>query len=777
MKAGEGQLKPSSVRNQFRHMHTKGKILGGAALLLGLAHSESQPIITNQPQSLTNIAGTTAVFSVGAGGTEPLSYQWQHYSSWLQGETNASLTLTNVQSITSGDYSVIVTNIENAVTSSAATLTVLFPPHFIFHPTNQSVSLGANVPFGFYATGTPPLYYFLQFQQTNVVGGVGLATPLRLTLLLTNVQIANEGDYVFLITNIAGSATSHVAHLDVDPAFTKITTGSIVTDVGTGTACAWGDYDGDGFLDLIITSAYNPFNNTPQKNLLFHNNGNGTFTKVSNTVITTESRDWRGCAWVDYDNDGKLDLFVTSTDFDGFSSQNELFRNNGDGTFTKMTSVQVGALVPGGGGSEGPVFADYDRDGFIDVYIARYSNDWLFHNNGDATFTGIPNTNGIPVNYEDGYRAMWADFNNDGWPDLFVPVNTPSPCAHAFLYQGIGAGLFTNITSGSIVTSCSFSAAAWADYDNDGYLDLFLVASPVHPNLLYHNNGDGTFTSMPGNVVGPIASLTGTATDCAWGDYDNDGFLDLFLSTYPVTAGGLTTNYLYHNNGNGTFSQVLTGSLVNDKTLGAVSCIWGDYDNDGFLDLFVPCGADLSPSTNLLYRNNGNSNAWLKIKLVGTASNRSAIGAKVRLLSTIRGRAMWQLREINTGTGFSGCPLEAHFGLGDATNIDEVRIEWPSGIVQILTNVAPRQFLTVTEHQQTATIPTPPLLSSVSRLGNSAVDMSASGDPGLLYVFEASTDLLNWTKVGVRSNATGIVSFTDARNAAFGKRFYRVSIP
>lgn len=735
--------------------------------------AQGQPIIITQPQSRTNVLGTDAFFSVVATGTGQLVYQWQRYSAFLAYETNAALILTNVQTGSAGDYSVVITNIEGAVTSAVASLTVIVPPTFTVQPASQSVSVGANASFVFAATGTSPLSYHLRFGQSDLGEVTNSPSGSKATLVVANVQTSNAGDYVVVATNLAGSATSHVAHLDVDPTFTKITTGSIVTDVGTGTACAWGDYDGDGFLDLIVTSALNPVNITPQKNILFRNNRDGTFTKVTNTVITTEVRDWRGCAWVDYDNDGKLDLFVTSTD-DTFSpSQNELFRNNGDGTFTKMTSAQVGALVPGGGGSEGPVFADYDRDGFIDVYIARYSNDWLYHNNGDGTFTQIPNTNGIPINYEDGYRAMWADYNNDGWPDLFVPVNTPDPCHHPFLYRGVGGGLFTNENTSAIEGACGYSVGQWGDYDNDGYPDLLMGGSVNH---LFHNNGDGTFTEMASNVVGNIISSIPELTDVIWGDYDNDGFLDVFLSVLG-TPTSLAANRLYHNNGDGTFSQVLTGSIANDKTIGTPGCAWGDYDNDGFLDLFVACGSDVFPATNLLYRNNGNSNGWFKIKLVGIASNRSAVGAKVRVLATIRGRSMWQLREINTGSGFSGCPLEAHFGLGDATNIDQVRIEWPSGIVQILTNVVPRQFITVTEHQQIQPQPRAPSLGIVSVSTNGIVNLSATGDAGPLYVFEASTNLVNWTKVGVRSNAMGVVTFTDTKPARRGARFYRVSIP
>ena len=278
---------------------------------------------------------------------------------------------------------------------------------------------------------------------------------------------------------------------------------------------------------------------------------------------------------------------------------------------------------------------------------------------------------------------------------------------------------------------------------------------------------------MTSNTVGSIASDAGAFTGCAWGDYDNDGFIDLFVTTYNgcVSPG---VNYLYHNNGDGSFTRVLSGSLANDKGY-AVACAWSDYDNDGFLDLFVARGPCM-PAANLLYRNNGNNNGWLKVKLVGTASNRSAIGAKVRVNATIGGRSSWQLREINTGQGLNANPLEAHFGLGDATNIDLVRIEWPSGIVQTLTNVAPRQFLTVEEHQESGPV-APPSFTSASRSTNGAVNLSVTGVPGRLYLFEGSTNLVNWIKVGVRSNATGTVGFTDPRTTGFGKRFYRVSIP
>src|ERR1044071_8753672 len=314
----------------------------------------------------------------------------------------------------------------------------------------------------------------------------------------------NAGDYEAVVTDGSGSVTSRVAHLDVDPAFTKITAGSIVTDSGNALGCAWGDYDNDGFIDLIVTSAGG------SANVLFHNNRDGSFTKVTNTFITRETRDWRGCAWADYDNDGNLDLFVTSTDAKGFPAENELFRNNGNGTFSKMTASSAGGIVPVAGGSEGCIWADYDNDGFLDMFVARYGPDWLFHSNGDGTFTKMTNTVvGILQDDRDSYGAMWGDYDNDGRPDLFVAVKDDSGLNQTnLLYHNNLNGGFTRTAGGQISAGNEESIACdWADYDNDGYLDLLVVqrGQPLNGkysaslNALYHNNGNGTFTTMTSN--------------------------------------------------------------------------------------------------------------------------------------------------------------------------------------------------------------------------------------------------------------------------------------
>jgi hypothetical protein len=273
-------------------------------------------------------------------------------------------------------------------------------------------------------------------------------------------------------------------------------------------------------------------------------------------------------------------------------------------------------------------------------------------------------------------------------------------------------------------------------------------------NFLYRNTGTGTFARV---TTGAIATDTGHFLGCAWGDYDNDGFLDLFV----CQAFG-ENNALYHDNGDGTFSKITTGSIVNDGGDSA-GCAWGDYDNDGFLDLFVANGADSNAQPNFLYRNDGNSNQWLKIKCVGGPSNRAAIGAKVRV-QTLNGAgaSSWQMREISGGHGFGQNSLIAHFGLGSATNAQTVRIEWPSSIVQTLTNVAAKQLLIVTE---------PPLLQA--RLTNGNFELLLTDRMGSSSRIEVSSDLTGWTSLGTVTNVTRTVLVTDPAAANQQQRFYR----
>jgi hypothetical protein len=243
---------------------------------------------------------------------------------------------------------------------------------------------------------------------------------------------------------------------------------------------------------------------------------------------------------------------------------------------------------------------------------------------------------------------------------------------------------------------------------------------------------------------------------CTWGDYDNDGYLDLFVAN----ASG-QRNSLYHNRGDGTFDKITIGNIVTDGG-DSIGCVWGDYDNDGFLDLFV---ANRSNQNNFLYHNDGNSNHWLRVKAVGTSSNRSAIGTKIRTKATIGGVERWQLRQISGGDGENNSDsLMPQFGVGDATVIEIVRVEWPSGAVQEFRNAAVNQILIITE---------PPRLALKKRPNESGFQLNLLGGVGFTYAIEVSTNLASWTQMTTLTNSSRTPPFTDADATHFSQRFYR----
>ncbi|NLH75278.1 MAG: hypothetical protein GX456_19710 [Verrucomicrobia bacterium] len=579
------------------------------------------------------------------------------------------------------------------------------------------------------------------------------------TLSITNVQLADAGGYFVIATDSdspPGSATSLVAILKVDPTFTKITSGPVVTDRSEGAweAASWWDYDNDGLLDLFIPQQWGY--GTLVTNAVYRQNPVGTFTRVTNAITIPRRGVWMA-AVADYDNDGDEDLLM-----DHFSGADDLFRNDGNGIFTALTASQAGAPVRDSDDSASVGWADYDRDGWIDIFAANSSygsanparNDCLYRNNGDGSFTKMT-TNQVGMLVGDQAPSgpfSWADYDNDGWPDLWIgSVSSDNPAAvsgRQYVWHNNGDGTFSRASAGSLNSNIATGQGHWGDYDNDGYLDLFLTAWKG-TNSLHRNVGGITFSDV--SVAAGLAEATG-AWPAGWGDYDNDGFLDLMVPRYGGTAA------LYRNNGNGTFTSVDVGSPLRDTNV--VGVAWADYDNDGFLDLLMAC--EMQGGRNLLYRNNGNGNAWLKVKLVGTVSNRSAIGAKVRLQATIGGRTMWQLREITGNSGEDGGAggLLAHFGLGDATKADVVRIEWPSGIVQELSNVGTNQFLTLTE----------PARLQMTKLG----ELSIQCWKGQAFDVQVSPDLSAWSTVATVTNTTGALVYTDPDAGTPARQFYRV---
>jgi hypothetical protein len=388
-----------------------------------------------------------------------------------------------------------------------------------------------------------------------------------------------------------------------------------VNDHGWSRGCTWGDYDNDGFLDLFVS-------NDGGRNFLYHNEGGTSFTRVFTGPIAQDAGNCYGTAWVDYDNDGWLDLFVARHT----NADNLLYHNLGDGTFEKITE---GDIVHDGGYSVSASPGDYDDDGCVDLFVGNVNDqdNLLYCNNCDGTFAKIIDS---PITTDDGF-------------------------------------------SGS---------SNWVDYDNDQDLDLF-VANVGEDNFLYRNDGGGTFTKILTSVI----VTEGDVHDSSWADLENDGDMDLYMGIVDAN------HRLYRNNGDGIFIPVSGVPVVEDSS--SEIGIWGDYDNDGDLDLFVT-----SPGLgkNFLYRNETVGNHWINIRLVGTASNWSAIGARVTVGATINGVLVRQIREVSGSTGgFGQDSLNVEFGLGDAAIIDSIVIEWPSGIVQVLKSVTVDQFMKIRE--------------------------------------------------------------------------------
>jgi hypothetical protein len=638
------------------------------------------------------------------------------------------------------------------------------------YPMDTNVSLGVTVRFMVYpATANPPVTVKWQHEGTNF-GATG--TPL----VITNVTVAHAGGYVAWITNaIGGYTNSRTATLTVDPTFVKITTGTIVTDVEASVGVSWCDYDGDGFQDLFVV---NGLSYRSAKNSLYHNNGNGTFTKITTNALSATSNWWICGVWADVDNDGDPDLYAGS----GVTGRQGVFyRNDGGGRFTAVSIAPT--LDAAGRDSRIVSWGDYDQDGWVDLFmpgITRPGNNHLFRNLGDLNFKSMtPAEVGdlvAPAVSDSGVKATWIDCDGDGHLDISLWQDSGFA-----LYLNSGSGFFTRTFTGSIANVTNLGGPpSWADYDNDGYFDVFIPRSNVDGiNALHHNLGGTNFVEVTqaAGLNRPMNTIAGI-----WGDYDNDGNLDLFVLnplnwTTPILR---SANMLYRGNGDGTFTEVDVGSPIWEGSDDWEAC-WVDYDNDGFLDLFIAAGG-YSPEVNYLYRNNlpatGNTNHWLKVSLVGKASNASGIGAKVRVTANIRGQTVTQLRAIEAPGGEgSNQGLLAHFGLGDATNVTTLRIEWPSGIVQELQNVATNQFLTVVESQSYPPAGIRPAFTGATK-GSGGLQLSiAEPAADARYILEASTNLVSWTKLMARTSAGGTAQYTDTRATNYTKRFYRLQVP
>ena len=482
----------------------------------------------------------------------------------------------------------------------------------------------------------------------------------------------------------------------------------------------WGDINNDGFLDLIVPTHGLALSHGP---FVYLNLGGTIFsddlTKSNiRQAPSLDTRDWHGFSFGDYDGDGFLDLYIAEGakgSQDGALKQDLLFRGNGDGSFTNK-SVPAGIEVSIHRG-RCSIWFDFNNDGRLDMFVKNYADaNVLYANNGDGTFTQVPDAGGLAdaaAGTGLGSILATADYDNDGFVDLAITGDGDTQR----LYRNLGNGTFADVTSAAEISPApGGKGMAWGDYDNDGLLDLFVARGQQGSAVagsLYRNNGDGTFTDV---TTAAGVQVTGNYWAAIWGDYDNDGFLDLFVTNSGNTGQGPgNANRLFHNNGDGTFIDVAStlNLALQDNTSLHKGAAWADYNNDGFIDLLIKDGIGNeqdngggSSGAHRLFRNTPNGNHFVTVDLRGTQSNYHGIGARVSV-TTSDGLTCFRQ---NTGDGggnfYSQGSGPLNFGIGTATDATIV-VSWPSRIVDVVSQVPANSVIAIVEGSFGNPSPTP----------------------------------------------------------------------
>jgi len=549
------------------------------------------------------------------------------------------------------------------------------------------ISKSASQNAGAQSKATAPIAHF-----TDIAAKAGLTAPVifggentkKYIIETTRTGVAifdydNDGwPDIFIVngTKVEGFApgkapTSHLYHNNHDGTFTDVTEKAGLRHTGWGQGVCVGDYDNDGFEDLYVTYY--------GKNVLYHNNGKGSFTDVSEKAgVAGNGKTWgTGCAFVDYDRDGKLDLMVANyVDYDAAM-----------------------ALAPG----ERPSCMWKGVPVMCGPRGLPWSKNILYRNLGNGTFEDV--TKNAKIDQTNGHYAFSVstlDYDDDGWPDIYVACDSTA----SILYHNNHDGTFTDV---AVISGAAFNddgreqagmGSALADYDGDGRLDIFKTNFSDDTSTLYHNNGDGTFDDKT------FPAGFGLNTQyLGWGtmflDIDNDGWPDLLLvngHVYPeVDSQHLGSNFhepkiLYHNNGNGTFTDI---SANGGPGITAVSSsrglAIGDLWNDGRMSAVI---SNMNAPAMLLVNDLRNGNHWIAFRTVGTKSNRDGIGAKI----TMRAGARTFVDEVRSGSSYdSNSDTRVHFGLGTAAKIDSVQVRWPSGLVENFDNLAVDSIHTLRE--------------------------------------------------------------------------------
>ena len=504
----------------------------------------------------------------------------------------------------------------------------------------------------------------------------------------------------------------------------------------TGCGVAFYDFDHDDWLDIFLVNGSRlegfTYGQEPISRL-FKNNRDGTFTDVTVKAGLARSGWGQGCCVGDYDNDGWNDLFVS------YYGQNVLYRNNGNGTFTDVTKKAGLAQAGKTRWNSGCAFLDYDRDGHLDLFVANYidfdiktaplpdaagcaykgiqvacgppglegGKNILYHNNGDGTFSDVSQKSGMWETI--GTYALSvsvADIDNDGWPDIYVANDSTA----ATYYQNQKNGTFKDM---AIEAGIAYSpdgkpqagmGVSVGDFNRDGLLDIVKTNFAGDTDSLYLNLGDGTFEDHT-----YLSGLGVNTRYLGWGvgffDMDNDGWLDILISNghvYPevdgthIDAPYAQHKYLYRNLRNGQFEEVTAagGPGINDAAT-ARGCAFGDYDNDGDTDVVVNCVNSLPQ---LLRCDSTTGRNWIKVRTVGVKANKSGIGARISVTTMVEGKPFVQIEEVRSGGSYySQNDLRIHFGLDRLAKADAVEIRWPSGTVDTLKDLAANHLYVVEE--------------------------------------------------------------------------------
>jgi len=507
----------------------------------------------------------------------------------------------------------------------------------------------------------------------------------------------------------------------------------------TGCGVAFYDYDNDGWLDIFLVNGWRlegfPKGEEPTCHL-FKNNRDGTFIDVTVKAGLARSGWGQGVCVGDYDNDGYEDLFIS------YYGQNALYHNNGDGTFADVTA-KAGLTQKTTRWNSGCAFLDYDRDGHLDLFVANYidldlktapvpesgpclykgvmvacgppglngGRDLLYHNNGDGTFTDVSEQSGITKTASTyGLGVLTADFDEDGWPDIYVANDSTASA----LFHNLKNGRFEDI---AIAAGAALSpdgkpqagmGVAAGDYDHDGHLDIVKTNFAGDTHSLYRNLGNDSFDDTTFQ-----AGLGLNTKYLGWGvgffDMDNDGWADILVCNghvYPeveqlrTEAAYAQRKLLYRNLRNGHFDDVsLQAGPGISAPVPARGAAFGDFDNDGDIDIVVNCVNELPQ---LIRCDSTTGNHWIKVRTIGTKSNRSGIGARIKCVARIPGieKAVEQVDEVRSGGSyFSQNDLRVHFGLGKANKVDLLQIRWPSGLVEELKNLEVDRLIHVKEGQ------------------------------------------------------------------------------